>query len=294
MKIFITGHKGFLGTHFTNYIDSNKSKDIQWTGYDLSENKNDICDKYSLDFHIRKFNPDIVIHLAAKAGVTESKIYPNEYIQSNIIGTQNLVDICENNKIKNLIFLSSSSVYGNISEEFIKESNVKNPSSLYGITKLAGEHIVNNSDLNTAIIRPFTIYGPQGRPDGIIYKWISEIKKHGTITIYGDVSSYRGYVYYEDLIKAILTICEAMIKNDKSKLPCKHEDFNLSGSKIYLKDIVDVFEEFVPNIEKIYIERPKEDIYGQIADGNKAWEFLNFNPPVKFKDNLRKILKKEL
>lgn len=296
MKIFITGHKGFFGSKLTKYIDV-AYPHIQWQGYDLLENRNDLCDKYNLDLHIRKYNPDVVIHLAAKAGVTESKMYPQHYIDSNITGTQNLIDVCEKNKINKLIFFSSSSVFGKRKDEVpVQEEFEKDPVSLYGITKLAGEQIVKHSKIHEKfIVRPFTIYGSEGRPDGVIYKWINQIKKERKITIYGDENSYRGYVYAEHLIELVLQLAfpNVVLKPFFAKGECM--DLNVGGSeKVYLKDIVDVFDEFVPGLEKEYIERSQEDIVGQVANTDKVKSLLDFDPPKKFKENLRKILEKEL
>jgi UDP-glucuronate 4-epimerase len=283
MRVFITGHKGFVGNHLIKFLDA---MGIEWEGYDIQENKNDIRDKYNLDFHIRRFNPHCVIHMAARAGVTESKIYPDEYISTNIIGTQNVVDICNKHKINKLIFFSSSSVFGKREDESpVKEGFLKKPSSLYGITKLAGEHIVNTCDSNTVIIRPFTIYGEEGRPDGVIYKWMNEIEMKNSITIYGDEDSYRGYVYVGDL-------CQALLKLLYTDLENKHEDFNLGGSeKIHLYDIVNVLSDYHKGFKKIHIDRPNEDIFGQVANTSKAKELIDFDPLPKFKHNLHCIVK---
>ena len=161
---------------------------------------------------------------------------------------------------------------------------------------MAGEQIVKHSKIQEKIIiRPFTIYGSEGRPDGVIYKWINQAKKENKITIYGDENSYRGYVNESSLVNLImqLTHPNVVLKPFFAKGECL--DFNVGGGeKVYLKDIVDVFDEFFPNLEKEYITRPQEDIVGQVANTDKVKHLLDFNPPKKFKDNLRIILNKEV
>ena len=166
------------------------------------------------------------------------------------------------------------------------EDMEKTPLSLYGITKLAGEQIVNNSECQTVIIRPFTVYGEEGRKDQVFFKWLEQIKSSRPITVYAD-RSFRGYVYVEDLVNATADL----IQNGWNKY---HEDFNLGGSEIvYLKDVLKVFVENFSDDDSLKIEhseRPKEDIFRQCADTSKAKEILGFNPKPKFIENLQNII----
>lgn len=288
MRIFITGEKGFIGSSLTKKL---KEAQHEWRGFDLQDGM-DIRDRYALDVAIGGFRPDAVIHMAARAGVTRSKNHPAEYISSNILGTQNVVEMCNMHNVKRLIFFSSSSVFGPIKPiESIKprsENDIKNPVSLYGISKLAGELITNVANCETVIVRPFTVYGVNGRLDAVIYKWINQIKKGEPITIYGDLDSYRGYVYVEDLVETVIQLLSKALLN-------KHEDFNIGGSEIiYLRMIVSIFESVLGEVKKEFITRPSEDIFGQVADTSKAKEILLFDPKPKFMNNVTEIVKKEL
>jgi UDP-glucuronate 4-epimerase len=281
--LLVTGHLGFVGGHLTKELNQ---RNIPWVGYDLKEG-NDIRDKYRLDDFFEKNQITEVIHLAALVGVRKSKKYPKEYIETNILGTRNIVDLCEDYKIKKLIFYSSSSVYGPQDQLPVKEDAIKKPISLYGITKLAGEMLVGNFSGSSVIIRPFTVYGENGRKDEVVGKWIEQIKNNLPITVF-DEESCRGYVYAKDLVKSTVDL---LFKD----LGAKCVDLNLGGSEvIYLKDILGVFKNFYGERLKILkLERPGEDVFRQYTDISKAREMIGFNPAPNFLNNLRRILEEE-
>ncbi len=277
--ILITGDMGFIGKRLTSCLQiSNKV-----IGYDLQRGE-DIGNKYQLWKMVEMSNPDVVIHLAALTGVRNSKYFSERYIATNINGTQNVLEVCEEFKIKKFIFFSSSSVFGNTSPPVV-ESSVKNPISIYGITKLAGEHLVLNSKVPSVIVRPFTVYGENGREDSLIWRWIKQIKKGKPLTIYGDGRSCRGYVYIMDLIQIISKLIQIDWEWDK-------EDFNIGGSEvIYLKDVLRIFKEIYPNISETWLPLPEGDIYQQYADIEKARDILGFNPGSKFLEEVKEYVK---
>ncbi len=248
---------------------------------------NDIRDKYRLDDFFEKNQITEVIHLAALVGVRKSKKYPKDFIETNILGTRNTVDLCGDYKIKKIIFYSSSSVYGPQDTLPVKEDALKKPISLYGITKLAGELFVENFSGSSVIIRPFTVYGENGRKDEVVGKWIEQIRNNLPITVY-DEESCRGYVYAKDLVKTTADL----LYRDLGK---KCVDLNLGGSEaIYLKDILGEFQKFYGDKLKILkLERPGEDVFRQYADISKAREMIGFNPAPNFLNNLRRILEEE-
>ena len=280
MKIFITGHLGFIGPYLTQELDKRK---IPWVGYDLKQGE-DTRDANMLDTAIEKCQPTHIIHLAALAGVRRGNKYPDAYISTNITGTSNIVNIAEDLDVPNLIFYSSSSVFGDINEPPVKETGAKEPTNIYGITKLAGEHIVRNSSIrHRVLIRPFTVYGENPRKDMVIGKWIEQYKSLKPLTVYGDGSSCRGYVYVRDLVKSTVDIVES------GGMGC--EDYNLGGSEvIYLRDILAAFDEVLPNVITREFPMPKEDIKSQYADTTKAKKDLGFNPKKQFITKLKKIL----
>lgn len=283
-NILVTGNAGFVGKHLTELLDD---LGLPWIGYDI-KNGQDIRNRHDLEcaFEINQIR--YVIHLAALAGVRRSKLYPEEYISTNILGTQNIVDMCNKYSVEKIVFYSSSSVFGTGGASPFKEEDGKVPTSLYGITKLAGEHIVNNSKCDTVVIRPFTIYGKKGRKDEVIYKWLEQYKNELPITIYGDGVSCRGYVCVKDLIKA--TIDVLLRKNDS-----KHDDFNLGGSEIiYLKDIIDVFKKEISDANFVQLDLPAEDVLKNYANVDKAKKAFGFNPQPNFICNLRSIIQEFL
>jgi len=235
--------------------------------------------------------------IAALAGVRRSKKYPDDYIATNILGTQNIVDLCQDYKVSRIIFYSSSSVYGNVNKEDlpVTERQEKNPISLYGITKLAGEHIIKSFNKQSVIIRPFTVYGEFGRKDEVVFKWIEQIKNGLPISIYAEKTgpstyepkSCRGYVYVKDLVKTTTDLLQR-------DWDWQQEDFNVGGSEIiYLQDILTEFKSFYKDkLVKKIIPRKKEDVKNQYANTNKARSMLGFNPKPNFIKNLKRILRK--
>jgi len=280
--LLVTGASGFVGTHLTKALDKLK---IEWVGFDLV-NGQDIRDRHQLDKIFELEQVTEVIHLAALAGVRRSRKYPREYISTNVEGTQNIVDMCEEHGVKKLISFSSSSVFGNakMEERGYSEEDKKNPISLYGITKLAGEFIVNNSEVPSVIVRPFTIYGEEGRKDEVVYKWLEQIKAGKPITVY-DIYSSRGYVYVGDLVKSVCDLI-SIIDFDK-------ESINLGGCEVItLEDILDIFKNEFKDLTITCVDRTKEDTKHNKANIDKAKRELGFVPKPQFKQNLRKIIKK--
>jgi UDP-glucuronate 4-epimerase len=289
MKIAIIGHLGFVGSHLTKYFDK---QNISWVGYDLVSGQ-DIRDAHKLDRFFEENQISHVIHLANLAGVRRGNEYPEEYISTNILGTLNVVKMCEKYNVDHLIYYSSSSVYGEGNPPIVEIDN-KNPKSLYGITKVAGELIVNSSKIEqTTILIPFTIYGGETesgcRKDSVIHKWIAQSKQGKPITVYGDGSSCRGFVYIDDIVD----ITSKILINQNRKW--KHETFNIGGSEVIkLNDIINIFKDEIQTLARFqYLPMPDVDIKVNYADTSKAKRILGFDPKKMFKENLIKIIKKE-
>lgn len=285
MKILITGGAGFIGSQLIKKLRS--SNEVY--SYDLVDG-NDIRNKIRLEDAFISFRPDVVIHCAALAGVLLSEEYPEEYISTNITGTYNVTMLCKKYNAK-LIAFSSSSVLGGCrkEDEPLEEHDIYNPLSLYANTKVSGEFIVMNNLEDYAIIRPFTVYGENGRPDMVFYKWINQIKKGEAITFYGKGDSKRGYVYLPDLVDGINEI----IKRKETGI------FDFGGSEIVtLKDLLEIFKnrcrKISVKLEIDYQERKNGDVKHSFTNSLRAKELLNYNPKKRFKKVMDKILKKEL
>lgn len=277
--ILITGHLGFIGRRLKKLL-SNRS-----IGYDLI-NGDDIRDLYKLDTVFKNNNIKTVIHLAARAGVRSSKDFPDEYITTNIIGVRNIIKCSEKYKIEHLIFFSSSSVYGS-KKGAKKENDLLFPESLYAITKATGEMLVNISEIPIkTIIRPFTVYGEEGRKDQVIYKWINQIRNNTPITFYGDGNTKRGYTYVGDLIKGVKLIID---KKEGGIL-------NLGGNEVItLSNLLEIFKKNIKQdfqIDKLPLL--KEDVFENYADIIKANKVLGWKPETNFKNKVAEIINKEL
>lgn len=280
--ILVTGYKGFVGSRLTKELDA---KGWEWIGYDL-EDDNDIRDKFKLYNLFVKEGITKVIHMGARAGVRTSELFADEYITTNISGTRKLTELSKQFGIAHFIFFSSSSVYGQTSEPN-KEEDVLNPDSLYGITKMAGEAIVKNADIPYTIIRPFTIYGENGRKDQLFFKWMSQIKRGDAVDFYGDGSTRRGYTYLGDFVDGVLRVLERGTSGG--------EVYNIGGNKsISLKEVLDIFKEACPDMKLNEMPLPKGDVPDNMAVIDKAKEFLGWEPTTDFHKKVKELISNEL
>jgi len=272
MKILVTGCLGFIGSKLYAEIE----KDHELVGYDIKVN-DDIRDRRKLEYLFETENFDIVIHLAALTGVRRGELYPDEYISTNVIGTKNLVELSEKYGVKHFINFSSSSIYGE-SKKALSEVDMPNPNSIYGMTKLMAEQIVRRSSLEWTTIRPFTVYGENGRPDQVLVKWANEVNAGKPITFYGDGNTVRGYTYLGDLIRGV-------------KLIIEHGGIgtvNLGGTEpISLSELWDI----IGNPERDVLELPFGDRTRSVADIEKAVIALGWTPQSDFRKTIKKLWK---
>ncbi len=262
MKYLITGSAGFIGFHMTKEILSNSNNfvlgiDNMNNYYDpkikrhrlklLSKYKNfkfkkiDIKNNKSLEKIFKKSNFDIIIHLAAQAGVRYSFANPKTYFDTNILGFYNLLDCIRmhNKKIKHFLFASTSSVYGDSKKFPTKENSISDcPLSFYSASKKSNEVMAysfsNMYKIPITCMRFFTVYGPYGRPDMAIYKFTNLIKSNKPIKLHNSGNHSRDFTYIDDTIKGIKVLVKHI---PKGNIP--FNIFNVaSGNSIKLKDIV--------------------------------------------------------
>ena len=231
MKILISGAAGFIGYHLAKQLCQNRKFNVlgidSINGYYskklkkkrislLKKNKNfffkniNLTKTKSSELIISKFKPDIIYHLAGQPGVLYSLKNPESYYKNNILATKNLVQIAKKLNIKKFVFASSSSVYGDQKKFPIKENFKLKPKNPYAITKLKSEKIIEKKFLKTEIqfiiFRFFTVYGPFGRPDMFIHKFLNSVKENKKIYLYNNGLNYRDFTYVNDVSK-ILKIC---------------------------------------------------------------------------------------
>jgi UDP-glucuronate 4-epimerase len=230
---------------------------------------------------------DVIIHIAAKAGVRPSIQDPIAYQQTNVIGLQHLLEFARLKNIRQFVFASSSSVYGINDHYPWKEDEQLLPISPYAMTKLAGEmlgHVYSKLfDIRFLALRFFTVYGPAQRPDLAIHKFTKALLANEPITMYGDGSSSRDYTYVDDIVRGIV----AAIHYDKTGF----EIINLGNNySISLKELIHVLEA-VTGKKAIIEQHPEQpgDVPGTFADITKARELLGYNPRTKLEEGVKKF-----
>ena len=255
----------------------------------------DICNFENLKKIFKDEKIDIVINLAALAGVRPSIQQPLEYEKNNIRGFLNILEICKDLKIKNIIQASSSSVYGNSKADYFNEElKVDVPISPYAATKKSCEEFgsvySHLYDINMIQLRFFTVYGERQRPDLAIHKFINCIEQDKKITLYGDGSSSRDYTYIKDIMNGIFKSFEYLIKNSDKKI---YEIINLGSSRgIKLIDMVRTIEKVLNKKAQIeFIEKQDGDVDKTLACIDKAKYLLNYEVGISFEDGIKNFYK---
>ena len=308
--ILVTGGAGFIGSHLCERLLSDGVHVICLDNFDSFydpeikiKNVEGMAKKFSDLFELvtgdirnpehlkgisKKNKVDSVVHLAARAGVRPSIAEPLLYQDVNIRGTIVLLEACKAHGIKNFIFASSSSVYGENQRVPFKEEDLDiQPISPYGATKRAGELLCYSYHhlfaMNIACLRIFTAYGPRQRPEMAIHKFTRLIDQGEKIPIYGDGSSRRDYTYIDDLIDGIL----GAIRYHKG-----FEIYNLGESQTTsLKELIRLIEEaFGKKAHIEMLESQPGDVSVTYADITKAKRVLSYQPKVKMEEGIKRFV----
>ncbi|MBN2357612.1 GDP-mannose 4,6-dehydratase [candidate division KSB1 bacterium] len=304
MHILLTGGAGFIGSHlcekllsqhhrvdcldnFNEFYDPNiKRKNVAA----FSSNKNyrllegDILDWSFVQDVFQSNTYDLVVHLAARAGVRPSIQQPLLYEKVNVQGTLHLLDLCRQYRVGKMVFASSSSVYGNNNKVPFSESDpVDYPISPYAATKKAGElacytyhHLYG---LDITCLRFFTVYGPRQRPDMAIHKFARLIYTHQPLPVFGDGSSRRDYTYIQDIIQGVMAAIET----------CKgYHIYNLGESKtVELRYLIELLEQTLDRKAVIqYLPEQPGDVAITYADISLARTELNYDPRTNIEDGV--------
>ena len=308
MKILVTGSAGFIGYHLCNSL-LNDGYDVlgidninDYYNKNLKLERLQILKKYN-NFNFKKidisnrrhvakifknFKPNKVINLAAQAGVRFSIENPYSYINSNIVGFINLIEISKQNNVDGFIYASSSSVYGgNKKLPFSERDMTNDPISLYGASKKSNELIANSYSslygLNTTGLRYFTVYGPWGRPDMAYFTFTKKILAEEPIEVYNDGKMKRDFTFIDDIINGTKSAIE---KNHKCEI------FNLGNNKNEeLMDLIKVIEDEL-SIEAIidFLPMQSGDVIETYANIDKSIEKLNYNPKISINDGIPKFI----
>ena len=307
-RILVTGGAGFIGSHlcealldqgeqvlaldnFNDFYDPGiKRKNIESAlahpSFTLSEG--DIRDQEFIEGAMASFKPQAIVHLAAMAGVRPSIEKPQLYNDVNITGTTVILESIRKHNVENLIFGSSSSVYGSReTAPFSEDDNLSRPISPYAATKLAGEQLCYTYHhlfgIPVTCLRFFTVYGPRQRPEMAIHLFARKIMKGDAITIFGDGSSRRDYTYIDDIVDGILR---------SLKKPQAYEIFNLGESEtIGLSELVSELEDAIGK-KAIVDYKPDQpgDVPLTCADVTKAGKILGYEPKVPVREGVRRFV----
>lgn len=231
---------------------------------------------------------DAVCHLAAHAGVRASIEDPNIFIQTNIEGTINVLELAVKYGVNHCVLASSSSVYGDCKDApFLETQNTDAQSSLYGATKKSLELIAQVYNhihgISTTCLRFFTVYGPYGRFDMAPFIFMDAIYNQKLITVFGDGTVVRDFAYVDDIADGIIRSIDK---------PLGYQIFNLgSTDTIILNDFISLIEKIVgKTTQKIYQDFSKADVHLTQSDNSKAFMLLGYEPKVLLKDGLKTML----
>ncbi len=298
--IIITGGLGYLGSHLTKKLINEGYKVIIFDNFftntcsKIKGSKVIKCDitNYRNLNKIKLKNIHAVLHLAAQSSGPKSIEFPDLDVRLNILGTVNILKYCKENKIKNFLFASSFTVYGDpIKSQILKEKDSCYPKSLYGISKHTCEQYIKilckKYSINWSIIRMFNVYGPgqdlSRRDQGIVSIYLSYIKEGNYLPIKGSLNRFRDLIYIDDVVDAWVKC----LKNRKYK----NEIYNLgSGKKTFIKEIIDEIILVYGKTGKVKIKKiapTPGDINGCYASIKNISKKINFKPKISFKKGIR-------
>ena len=330
MEILVTGAAGFIGSflckkllettndiivgvdNLNDYYDvSLKEERLKMlTPYDkFAFIKGDISDKTFIDNLFNEHKFDIVVNLAAQAGVRYSIDHPDVYIQSNIVGFYNILEACRYHPVNHLVYASSSSVYGgNTKIPFSTDDKVDNPVSLYAATKKSNELLAHAYsklyNIPTTGLRFFTVYGPMGRPDMAYFSFTNKLIKGETIEIFNYGNCKRDFTYVDDIVEGVIRVMnKAPIKKlGEDGLPVPpYEVYNIgNNSPENLLDFVQILsEELVKSkvlpedydfeVHKKLVAMQAGDVPVTYADVSDLERDFGFKPKTSLREGLRKF-----
>ena len=314
-KVLITGGAGFIGFHLSkkllenNYfvvaidnmndyydVDLKKArldilkeyKNFSFYKIDIS-NKSDLLDLFADN----KF--DIVINLAAQAGVRYSIDHPDSYIFSNIVGFFNILECCRNYPVKHLLFASSSSIYGkNNSIPYKTDDNVDKPVSLYAATKKSDELMAyaysNLYNIKVTALRFFSVYGPYGRPDMAYFSFTNNIINNKEIKLFNNGDMYRDFTYVLDVVEAVYRLLDKIPLKDG--LGVYYKVYNIGNNNpVKISKFIEILEkEIGKEAKKVYLPMQPGDVYQTYADITDLTKETGFVPKTSLEEGLNKFV----
>lgn len=257
----------------------------------------DIADRESLPELFKNENFDAVVNLAAQAGVRYSIANPFAYIDSNIVGFMNILECCRHNKIKHLVYASSSSVYGlNEKVPFSEEDEVISPVSLYAATKKSNELMAHAYgklyDLHSTGLRYFTVYGPWGRPDMAPMLFANAIKQGKSINVFNNGDLIRDFTYIDDIVNGTIQVLDSIpVSEDcKNGVPTKVYNIGCSNPVKLMDFIAEIEQNLEVKANKNFLPMQQGDVYQTNADTTKLEKEIGYSPKVQLSEGIRQFI----
>ena len=323
MKVLVTGAAGFIGFHLTLAL---LERDDEVVGIDILNDYYDTRLKHDrleiLDSHARSkkyefitlaledregierlfkaYEFDVVVNLAAQAGVRYSIDNPYSYVDSNLVGFLNILEGCRHSRIKHLVYASSSSVYGmNTIQPFSTEDRVDYPISLYAATKKSNElmahtysHLYN---IPTTGLRFFTVYGPMGRPDMAYFKFTKAILEGKTIDVYNNGEMQRDFTYIDDIVEGVLRVMDRIPSQQKSKITnsnAPYKVYNIGNNQpVTLRRFINSIEDACGvKAQENLMPMQAGDVPITFADVDDLILDTGFKPSTSIEDGINKFV----
>jgi UDP-glucuronate 4-epimerase len=323
MKVLVTGAAGFIGFHLTlallergdevvgvdnlndyydpqlkqdrlNVIDSHECADA------FTFLKEDIADREAMSALFKKYSFNVVVNLAAQAGVRYSLENPNAYVDSNLVGFVNILEGCRHSKVGHLVYASSSSVYGmNVKQPFSVEDRVDHPISLYAATKKSNELMAHTYShlfkVPTTGLRFFTVYGPYGRPDMAYYKFTKAIINGDPIDVYNNGDMKRDFTYIDDIIAGVIRVMDRVPSGQSSKISGAEAPYKLynigNNNPVTLGSFIAAIEESCGRKAlKNFLPMQPGDVPLTFADVDELIDEVGFKPDTSIEDGLGKFV----
>ncbi|TMV06991.1 NAD-dependent epimerase/dehydratase family protein [Ruegeria sediminis] len=326
-KVLITGTAGFIGFHLakllvaegfrvhgydgmTDYYDVDLKRRrhqmlLQSPGFSATE---DLLENYErLSQAADAFQPDVIVHLAAQAGVRYSLEQPRSYIDSNVVGTFNVMEVARQHAVEHLLMASTSSVYGaNEDMPFAETDKADTQLTIYAATKKANEAMGHSYahlwNLPTTMFRFFTVYGPWGRPDLALYKFVDAILDDRPIDIYNNGEMYRDFTYVDDLVRGIRLLMDAVPVRPGSSEEIEEDDslshvapFRIvnigNADKVMLLDFVEAIEEALgKKAIRNYMPMQKGDLHATWADTGLLQRLTGYRPQTDVRNGIARFV----
>lgn len=282
--VLVTGASGFIGSHLLGAL---RARQPDAVGIDVQSKPGilhlDVRDRDAVDRVMSRWRPRAVVHLAARVGARPSVRDPDGYRQTNVHGTNNLLQSAARHGVGHFVFVSSCAVYGRSPELRSRETDPLRPQSPYADTKVQAEALVRSytkPGMTTTVVRPFSVYGPRMRPDLVLHGFVDALKNGRSIRLFGDGSTQRDFIHVDDVTHGLISIIERPAPG--------HRVFNLgSGEPWTLLEVVDLLATAMGRAPHVELAPPDPaDPPRTCSCPAKIRQALGFQPTIPLEEGL--------